>query len=341
MAQTPLKSTSLRTRSEVIKAGLPTGLPTIDGSPSKPLRLSPRLGHSISINEERGPTPTKIPRLFPRLPGSPRSSLSQSTSYTGIAPTKSSRRLSYAGGISNEESEFGSSREPGLALGEKTLSTRRRQEGDLVPRAVIRPRDGTSASSSRNASHTPSRNASHTPSRNASYTPSAIDASPRGLLSASARLSSSTTESRRTPSRVTEVIPPRRTIALSSTLSSGLDAASEPSPIHTLAAMSKSRSMATGISKIARVPRSIVPAESTRSESASSRSHSASTTEEEVRGDGEMAAYVRRQQTKKLAAGMSIELIRKMFEFPEPTVPRQVLSARGQFSFSHQSFTRD
>ncbi|KAM0754666.1 kinase-like protein [Meredithblackwellia eburnea MCA 4105] len=43
--------------------------------------------------------------------------------------------------------------------------------------------------------------------------------------------------------------------------------------------------------------------------------------EEQLRGDEEMAAYVRRQQAKKLAAGVSSDTIRKMFEFPDPTDP--------------------
>jgi hypothetical protein len=329
--RTPVKST--RTRPEAIKAGLPT----IDGSPSKPSRLSPRPSDTTRLsprpsdtmgeaNEERGSTPTKIPRLFPRQHTSPKSSLSQSTSYTGIAPTKSSRRLTYLG---TEINEFGANREPGLGLGEKTLSSRRRQNGDSsqIPRTrsttliTARTRD-FGASEGLQSSASTSRNGTRL-----SVDPTEV-ASPRS----SARLSSSTIESRRTPSRTIEgppAVTPRRTSAYSSTLSSVSNATSTSNPMTML---SKSRSMATGISRIAgpsRVPRSTIPAESARSISVSSQ-RSNIVSDDELRGDEEMSAYVRRQQTKKLAGGMSTELIRKMFEFPEPTVPRQVLSTRGK-----------
>lgn len=45
-----------------------------------------------------------------------------------------------------------------------------------------------------------------------------------------------------------------------------------------------------------------------------------------MRADEEMAAYVRRQWSKKVAAGTSEETVRKMFEFPAPTDPLPPLS---------------
>lgn len=43
-----------------------------------------------------------------------------------------------------------------------------------------------------------------------------------------------------------------------------------------------------------------------------------------------MGAYVRRQQAKKSAAGVSADVIRKMFEFPDPTEPLLALVSRGE-----------
>jgi dual specificity tyrosine-phosphorylation-regulated kinase 2/3/4 len=43
-----------------------------------------------------------------------------------------------------------------------------------------------------------------------------------------------------------------------------------------------------------------------------------------------MSAYVRRQQAKKMSAGMSADTIRKMFEFPDPTEPLPPLDSRGE-----------
>ncbi|ORY79330.1 kinase-like domain-containing protein [Leucosporidium creatinivorum] len=45
-----------------------------------------------------------------------------------------------------------------------------------------------------------------------------------------------------------------------------------------------------------------------------------------------MSAYVRRQQAKKSAAGVSAEAIRKMFEFPDPTEPLPPLDSRDALS---------
>ncbi|KWU44252.1 kinase-like protein, partial [Rhodotorula sp. JG-1b] len=49
--------------------------------------------------------------------------------------------------------------------------------------------------------------------------------------------------------------------------------------------------------------------------------------EDEIRGDEEMAAYARRQRTKRLASGMDANSVRRLFEFPEPTQPLPPLSA--------------
>jgi dual specificity tyrosine-phosphorylation-regulated kinase 2/3/4 len=54
--------------------------------------------------------------------------------------------------------------------------------------------------------------------------------------------------------------------------------------------------------------------------------------EDESRADEEMGAYVRRQYSKKLSAGMSEEAIRKMFEFPDPTDPLPPLESKGDFT---------
>lgn len=69
----------------------------------------------------------------------------------------------------------------------------------------------------------------------------------------------------------------------------------------------------------------------------SSRAHTP-VDEEEVKADQEMAAYVRRQQSKQLAAGTSSRDIKKMFEFPDPIPPISGMPTKGLLtSFSLRS----
>lgn len=86
------------------------------------------------------------------------------------------------------------------------------------------------------------------------------------------------------------------------------------------------------------------PEERKRRESVSASSSRRATPvdDTEARADQEMAQYVRRVTSKKLAAGVPSEEIRTMFEFPEPQRPTRAMSARGMLlPFAHSCLTFD
>lgn len=375
------------TRQDAIKGGLPT----IAGSPSKAGRL---VVPSPTLNEEQrdnAPTPTRIPRPFPKVAPTVgnATTLSSSASFStpSFAPPRVNRRLSYLGSTPDRPRLTSSAststiqtidmqdlrvativREPGLALGEKTLSTRRRQDsagGDLsqIPRSRSNVTGGVlgyTRGASREPSEVPlSESVSMSASKGGlrrstgretlSTFDEAQSITPRSITSGQLRSSASNVRLSTGPSTadVTATVSlssARRLLSKSTDGQSSTNrrssALSAPPPLEApISALKSSRSMAGGISKMAiptsRVPRSIVvPSPSALSDSTrsgSSASQYASVSEEEMRGDEEMSAYVRRQQTKKLAAGVSSELIRKMFEFPEPTAALPALSNRGEF----------
>lgn len=70
------------------------------------------------------------------------------------------------------------------------------------------------------------------------------------------------------------------------------------------------------------------PASSDTAASVSSMRATPSQDEEERLGDREMEDYIRRQQARKLAAGVPQADLDKMLEFPEPVAPSRMLSAR-------------
>ena len=285
--------------------------------------------------------------------------------------------------LQNESTdEFGSvNRETGLQLGEKTLSTRRRLDSDAtlssgIPRSrsttaaslASSSRDPLASSTSSSRQSTALPRAARRPSvveeeRKTAPTSTTVNSTPArssqprlSSLSASApRLSSQlpsdstatsssaattlppSSSSKRIPLKATETNTfPRRT-SLASTTS---DSISSSKSTRSLASkgviptrVPKSSSSLTG----ARLSPS--GTESGRSSSASQRE----VDEDEVRADEEMAAYVRRQFSKKLSAGMSEDTIRKMFEFPDPTDPLPPLEAKGEplsFSPSHHIGSR-
>jgi dual specificity tyrosine-phosphorylation-regulated kinase 2/3/4 len=54
--------------------------------------------------------------------------------------------------------------------------------------------------------------------------------------------------------------------------------------------------------------------------------------EEELLGDEEMMAYIRRHQVRKLASGAKKEELDELLKFPEPTTPVPAMTPNGEFS---------
>ncbi|GAA5842826.1 hypothetical protein JCM3766R1_007175 [Sporobolomyces carnicolor] len=389
-----------RTRTSKLQESIRGHLPTIAGSPSARVPTTtgvdsaadsrvPSQGPSPSgTPPPKSRTPTKIPRLG-RIgtAGSspkPRSSRNNSPSSATVATKSAWRRSSSFGGpgdISNplaasltgslapsayeneSTSEFGSvNRDPGLQLGEKTLSTRRRLESDAtlsslsgIPRskstsastfASARDPLSSSTSSSRHGTSLPraARRPSvveeekrtvpaaipiaATPARSSQPRLSSLSASaPRASTNFSfapdAALSSST--SKRVPLKPSETnsLPRRSSLATSDALPSSKSSRALSTKGAIPTRVSKS---ASGAASSARLSGS--GTDSGRSSSASQRE----VDEDEVRADDEMNAYVRRQYSKKLSAGMSEDAIRKMFEFPDPTDPLPPLDSKDALS---------
>lgn len=351
---------SLRNQESAAKGNLPT----IAGSPSshQPV-VESSSSYSISTlsstdAHSKPNTPTKIPRLQYRTAVADSSAISRASeaqseilptpkrraSHFGTTSDSSTRAPSYATTSNQLPSEtelfstvdFGTSREPGLALGERSLATRRRlgsndsqiprSRSTTTPSSSIRlPKEGsTSVVSSRAGTVLPrSFGTEETTSSNA--TPRLSSGTPR--LPAAAPEPTHPLNVARRVSKVSEgptLAPVRRSSALSNSASESLPSARS------------SRAISTKMGPPVRTSRgtttpAMSPAPSDSSRSVSSTSQNAPTvSEEEMRADEEMSAYVRRQRTKKLAAGMSAETIQKMFEFPDPTTPIPPLSCRGE-----------
>ncbi|GAA5874038.1 hypothetical protein JCM1840_006126 [Sporobolomyces johnsonii] len=377
-----------RTRTSKLQESLKANLPTIAGSPSThafPSTEEPRQSsHRPSPSSTPPPkshTPTKIPRLNrtaavtsprpqPRLSEGSRasspagrslaskSSSRRMSSYGGSGDTSAQLTASFASsvGVSSTENDtdFGIvNREPGLSIGEKTLSTRRRLDSEpSAPSGIPRSRSTTGllASSKQStdplASSTSSRQSTALP--RATRRPSVVDdkqtparaTQPRlsslsisrssgqvesDLSSSSSASTALASASRRALPKPGEVTGPRRSsVATAETLPSSKSSRGLSSKAAIPSRVPKSSSSATS----SRLSPSVSGTESGRSSSASHRE----VDEDEVRGDEEMTAYVRRQMSKKLNAGMSEDAIRKMFEFPDPTDPLPPLDPKDALS---------
>ncbi|KAL8286436.1 hypothetical protein RQP46_004453 [Phenoliferia psychrophenolica] len=397
--QTPSSKTNKL--QESVKANLPTiaGSPSLHAFPS--VQDRPPLTDSTrsSSPPPKSQTPTKIPRLnqrpaanSPRLtPRASDSSLNGNGSSSPAATSSlNSRRLSHysttpdassilsmsTNSIAPSEndavpSEFGIvNREPGLAPGEKTLSTRRRLDSE--PSGIPRSRStaaGTTfpsrtplESSTSSARAAPSAGTTALPRANrrkslmagedakalaaqalasprmAAPRTSTTSIANRGLNDSTSSLSTlagSSALPRRPISKETTTA----TVASLSRRSSAAATTTNSTPADSLASSRSSRNIASKMAIPSRISKSSVPPSITAtaaSEAGSGRSSASSqnqsVSEEQLRGDEEMAAYVRRQHAKKLAAGISSETIRKMFEFPDPTEPLPSLQARDAVS---------
>ncbi|GAA5829422.1 hypothetical protein JCM11251_005043 [Rhodosporidiobolus azoricus] len=363
-----------RTRTSKLQDSLKANLPTIAGSPSTHAHggqaAEPRIFYanpsSSTTPSPVSHTPTKIPRLkgtssataSPRTspvipPGSTKLGSRRGSSRGSNLDTASTMSGSVSSPNLDDTSEFGVvSREPGLSIGEKTLSTRRRVDSETVGASQI-PRSRSTASGVSSLS-----SSMRTVKEPVEPSPATRVAVPRA-----GRRPSTVDAEKRAPSATSSRVQPRST-ALSSSASrlpSQPDAFSSSSTVTGLSASTRKpltvRSGETGVRR-ASVPASVASdsLSSARSKSLASskaglssrvpkpagtgarlspsttesgRSSSASGTfanDDKVKGDEEMGEYVKRQYARQLAKGASGDTVRKMFEFPEPTEPLPPLS---------------
>ncbi|GAA5875496.1 hypothetical protein JCM8547_001682 [Rhodosporidiobolus lusitaniae] len=383
-----------RTRTSRLQESIKANLPTIAGSPSthayaaEPEARSFRAGHSPSTTPPPvSHTPTKIPRLkgtssatasprtspvtattvsakpVPRRMGSSNSTLDSSSQLSASLSSNTKSPL-----LNNDDTgEFGFvNREPGLALGEKTLSTRRRTESESIgPSQIPRSRSTTSGIASLSASTRSTKESMEPPTASsrtavprAGRRPSTVEEEKRTPSASSAKaytrssaLSSSTSrlpsqQASEPSSSASTVVgisaSARKPLTKTSTTNevSGIRRASVPASSVAIEPLSvnKSKSFASKMSLPTRVPKPastasrLSPSTGTESGRSSAASGSYGVDEDKVKGDEEMAAYVRRQVSKNLSKGVSEEKVRKMFEFPDPTEPLPPLSPEDALS---------
>ncbi|BGP14545.1 serine/threonine protein kinase, CMGC, dual-specificity [Rhodosporidiobolus nylandii] len=379
-----------RTRTSKLQESIKANLPTIAGSPSThALGAAPEAGRlyptgpspSSTTPPPKAQTPTKIPRLkggssgapspraSPVLPPAPSTASktgprrassfsSQNDSTDPLSASLSSSAAHFPSG--DETSEFGFvNREPGLAIGEKTVGTRRRVDSETIAssqiprsrsitsgvgslastgRAAREPVDSavSSAASSRTAGPRTGRRPSTVEEEKRTPSVSSSRTGPRSsILSAStSRLpSQAVSEASSTSSTVTGLpSSTRKPSLMKAGETTGIRRASVPatSTMDPPSTSKSSRSLASKMSIPSRVPKpASTSARLSPSTTESGRSSAASGTygeDDRIKGDEEMAAYVRRQVSKNLAKGVSEETVRKMFEFPDPTEPLPPLS---------------
>ncbi|GAA6037977.1 hypothetical protein JCM8097_009519 [Rhodosporidiobolus ruineniae] len=375
-----------RTRTSKLQDSLKVNLPTIAGSPSthalgngddnrsyhstiSPSTTPPPLSH----------TPTKIPRLrgTSSQAASPRTSPVAPSTSSRLGPRRMSSHSSthdtasqLSASISSTSpnpqadettSEFGFvNREPGLAFGEKTLTTRRRLEAETVaPSQIPRSRSTTSgvaslSSSTRSAKEPASvppvtqaavPRAGRRPStvEEEKRTPSASSSSralPRSsaLSASTSRLPSQQTDVSSSSSTVTGLSSSSRKPLVKHTEPVGTRRASVPASMSSTSESFRSATKSQINKVVSRVPKpaSVSGSRLSPSTTDSGRSSSASGTfgpdDDKIKGDEEMAAYARRQIAKQVAKGVAEEKVRKMFEFPDPTDPLPPLSPEDALS---------
>lgn len=335
-------------------------LPTIAGSPSSYDAYGNANISAADDHPSKPNTPTKIPRLqyrtgvaSPALTPRPTEVVSESVGPKARRSNQSQSTpdSTFASPVQVGEifvQDFATQREPGLALGERSLATRRRQASadSQIPRSRSTTASSASLRLAREDSLNPRVALPRSTLADDTVAPTGPDVSSRGtpgqLRSSLSRLPTAVSESnlsisaaRRTLGKSSEgsVLPAvRRTRTLSATPGEPVSSA------RILRAIPSKMAPPLRTSRTNTPSMSPAPSDSSRSVSAASQ-YPSNVSEEELRGDEEMAAYVRRQQTKKLAAGMSADMIRKMFEFPDPTTPLPVLNCHDAFALYARSLT--
>ncbi|GAA5925617.1 hypothetical protein JCM3775_001456 [Rhodotorula graminis] len=355
-----------RTRTSRLQDSVKANLPTIAGSPSTHGLLGAGSSTSSSTDPSptgtpppKSQTPTRIPRLNARASPTSRSLVGKPGprrvgSFSSQLDGQLSSSVQHQG--ENDLGEFGIVVSSHGGSGVTATSTRRRLDSEATSQ-IPRSRSSTSRASS--ASRAPSaslepvslssrigtvvprerrapatatdldkRTPAATPLRNAQARVPSLSAS-TSRLSSSQRASADVSAA---SSSATVTASSRRSLPKPGELSSSTSRRTSV-PAQSVEPASSSRSTRTLSSKMAiptRVSKSATgSARPTSGATDSGRSSAASGTyvdEDEARADEEMAAYVRRQWSKKVAAGTPEDTVRKMFEFPAPTDPLPPLS---------------
>ncbi|GAA5822762.1 hypothetical protein JCM3770_003321 [Rhodotorula araucariae] len=311
-------------------------------------------------------TPTRIPRLNRTQTISPRASPTTSSltgksaprrvaSYSSQldgAPQLSSSVASIASASENGTNEFGA---VNSSRGEKAASTRRRVDLEVTSQ-IPRSRSSTSRSSSVNRATSDSLEPPTTSSRSATGVardrrrPTTVEDEKRTPGGAPLRsvqqritsLSSSTSRlsSQQTPAESSGActVTPATSLTASTRRSlpkpaelSGSASRRTSAPAETISSSRSARTMSSKMAIPTRVSNSASGgARQSPGATDSGRSSVASGTfvadDDEARADAEMAAYVSRQCSKKVASGMSEDAVRMLFEFPGPSEPLPPLS---------------
>lgn len=339
-----------------------SALPTIAGSPSV---------HSNAASKDvgtNGATPTRIPRRQPRSSDSPHSHLSEfgvvekRSSPSGSSTTQRdhSRRTpsttatsapsqsSVLAALARSENQpilaelvAASKRQPfskrsgsanSISSIPRSQSTARSTEASpvdttsqrkVVPRVEESPAQ-TSATSGKSALPRSTRRmsmmTSEPPNQLVPRTPKTSSSTRQTLTE---RISSSARRSISKPDALAPAATSRRQSEVLASSKSSRSLAAKLSVPASASRMTKSTTTPS-LSSLAGTPVSDRSASTSRAQTP--------VDEEEVKADQEMAAYVRRQQSKQLAAGTSSRDIKKMFEFPGPIPPISGMPAQGMFS---------
>ncbi|KAM0788381.1 hypothetical protein ACM66B_001520 [Microbotryomycetes sp. NB124-2] len=362
-----------------LQASVKGGLPTIVGSPSsKTMPLQGEVSATIApATTSTSPpplsrTPTKIPRLLPQRgsvyrdasPSAPpalpvrgkglQSSRHQDTTPDLFLQSTSTASTSSSSNAASETESTGTDRAEEERLG-KGLSVKKESQ---IPRSRSSTLVGSSKITKDAVTETPSQavpsaSTSATKARRhkslapgESATPATSHRNAKAASVQAPRVSDSGLPHPREVSSVRKIsvkgpdsIAASRRVSASSALHSSTSSS---------LSSSTTRAVKTLASKVAgqtRLPRSsTAPAlssmasDSGRSSAGSSRlgSH---VTEDEVLGDEEMEAYVKRQKASKAASGASPDTIKRMFEFPEPIAPTSPLDHRDALALYNRSLT--
>lgn len=290
-------------------------LPTIAGSPSTTHNgVQTQQGSVSSLNNLTKDTPTKIPRMASRS-----STVHSPTTLKSITSALNARRTSlnlsnYNGpGDSSHASldEFGILESGDYSKVQSTPTIRSTARSS--PQSVSRvPRTGPTSVSTTGLPRKKNRDSMSFGSLRKQSTGSiAIPSSTESAAPTVASTSRSNRLSMLSPSKSLKLLTPK--------LSSSM-----PSKSHT------SSSTYNGVFK------STSASSSRQSLSSTSPVQSAVTVDEdEILGDEEMLAYIKRQQARKLANGAKKEELEEMLKLPEPTAPVPPMSPNGiSFDFT-------
>ncbi|GJJ12423.1 hypothetical protein Clacol_006665 [Clathrus columnatus] len=295
---------SLNKQSDVARTAR-AQLPTIAGSPSTSHQGTQSLQGSVSSQSTlTKDTPTKIPRMASRS-----STVHSPTTLKSIASTLNSRRTSlnlsgYNGTTNSNASfdEFGLLESNGQSKVQSTPTVHSIVRSSPQPIARA-PRTAASSLTNTGLPRKSTRDSLSFGSLRKQSMGSVVVPSSTESAPAPAPTTTTTTTSRTnrlsmlSPSKSLKLLTPKLS---SSTPAKSYVSASSNAGLFKSASASSSRQ---SLSSPSPVP------------------SAATIDEDELLGDEEMMAYIKRQQTRKLANGAKKEELEEMLKFPEPTIP--------------------